>query len=201
MSTPDSPRFPVSLPVQWSESEEGMDAEIDRLQRQVHALLGERLVIPLVSAWPKDCEQVRFYWGSGPTMSMRMKCDVCYPVSISSQQPMPLMPTVQESSAYLGRLKEKQQVYRQEVIAPFEALLEAGVVKAEQKGLPVPLLCDVLGVKEERSADWSVWFSSAEDLLARLNAWVHEKIGPERREVLLDSRLPPSIRSTTGPRF
>lgn len=201
MNTLDSPRFPVSLPVQWSESEEGMDAEIDRFQRQVHALLGERLVMQLVSAWPKDCEQVRFYWGSGLTMPMRMKCDVCYPLSISSQQPMPLMPTIQESSAYLGRLKEKQQVYRQGVIAPFEALLEAGVVKAAENGLSVSLLCDVLGVKEGRSADWSVWFSSEEDLVARLRAWVHEKIGPERREVLLDSQLPRPIRSTPAPRF
>lgn len=174
MSNDASPRFPVSLPVQWTGDEPGFEQELDRVQRQIHALLQERLVEQLARAWLQGWGEIRFYWVNLPSGEPGVDFEVLGPPLISE-----------------NRLSFCEQ----------RAFFQECLTKAvQQHGLAEEHLNRALGI-DPNDDDRSVLFSSGEELVERTRKWVNETVGAERRKALLEESLPFSSSGRSGPRF
>lgn len=194
-----SPRFLVSLPIEWSEEETAFDQEFERVQAQLNALVQERFVGRLVAAWPPQCEQVRFYWGTNNKGVSFVRCDVCYPPAFSPASPEPLMPSPEHRRQHQADMKLKQETYVREHVAPFQKQLNRAT---QEEGVTIGMMNHLLGMHPSKNADFSPWFSSPEALLARLRDGINqEKVSHFRREALLEGHLPAPAKPSPGPRF
>lgn len=194
-----SPRFLVSLPIEWSEDEADFEQEIERVQAQINALVQERFVGRLVAAWPPECEQVRFYWGTNKKGGRYVRCDVCYPLAFSPTRPEPLMPSWEHRQQYQEDMTRKQEAYVSDHIAPFEKQLNKAT---GEEGVTVEMLNRLLGMAPSKNADHSLWFSSPEALVSRLRDGLNqEKVSHFRREAMLEGYLPAPAKSSPGIRF
>lgn len=194
-----SPRFLVSLPVEWSEAETSFEQDLKRAQAQIHALLQERFVGRLLPVWPPHCEQIRFYWGKSNSGVQYLCCDVCYPLAFSPTSPEPLMPSLEHRRQYQADMRLKQEAYTEKYIVPFEKRLNAA---SGEEGVTMGMLNRLLGMDPYRNADASLWFDSPEALVDRLRALLNQgKVSYFRREALLEGNLPAPAKSSPGPRF